>query len=60
MTSNRELPQIKSEIDRLIEDRRATRLIDSVLTLFYLREFQRAGNRPAAFSRAKLGYEDTV
>lgn len=35
------LIDMKSEIDRMIEDRRATRLINPVLTLFYLKEFQR-------------------
>jgi len=60
MANTRSLPDIKSEIDRLIEDRRATRLINPVLTVFYLREFQSTGNRTVNFNLVKSGYEDTV
>lgn len=54
------LIDMKSEIDRMIEDRRATRLINPVLTLLYLKEFQQTGNRTVDFSVVKQGYEDTV
>jgi hypothetical protein len=60
MVINRDLPEMKSEIDKMIEDRRATRLINPVLTLFYLREFQRTGNRIVRFNLVKPGYEETV
>lgn len=54
------MSDIKSEIDRMIEDRRATRLINPVLMLFYLKEFQRTRNRIVPFSVVKQGYEDTT
>jgi len=60
MVSNRDLPEIRSEIDKMIEDRRATRLINPVLTVFYLREFRRTGNRIVNFNLVKPGYEDTI
>lgn len=60
MASGRSIADIRREIDRMIEDRRATRLINPVLTLFYLKEFQRTGNRTVEFAVVKQGYEDTV
>lgn len=60
MASPRNVADIKSEIDKMIEDRRATKLISPVLTLFYLKEFQRTGNRTVEFAMVKQGYEETV
>ena len=60
MVSSESLLIAKSEIDKMIEDRRATRLINPVLVLFYLKEFQRTGSRVVNFNLVKQGYEDTV
>lgn len=57
---SRTLNEIKSEINKMVEDRRATKLINPALTLFYLREFERTGNRVVDFSMVKQGYEEVV
>jgi len=60
MTRGRTLSELKSEIDKMIQDRRASRLINPVLIVFYLNEFKRTGNRIVNFKVVKEGYENTV
>jgi hypothetical protein len=60
MTQRRTLSELKSELDKMVEDRRATKLINPVLILFYLSEFKRTGSRIVNFKVVREGYENTV